>query len=160
MKRYDINIDVDYLEESRGGTYVLYSAAQAEIECLNGIVNEVNEEAGKARMILLFNHGHKGQYVDDGEMQCGACGAANYDFKKPSLSELVKRIIFGFNTEINRLKEENQRVRIMADNLLNIIGRIGDAMEDVSDIISEPLNLHEDALTEPPSPTAQTKDGK
>ncbi len=78
--------------------------AQAEIERLNGIVNEVNEEAGKARMILLFNHGHKGQYVDDGEMQCGACGAANYDFKKPSLSELVKRIIFGFNTEIDRLK--------------------------------------------------------
>jgi hypothetical protein len=72
-------------------------------------MEEINEEAGKARLVMLLNHGHEGAYLDDGEMQCGQCGFGDYDFNKPSLSELTKRIVFMLNDKIADLKATVKR---------------------------------------------------
>jgi hypothetical protein len=81
-------------------------ALEATVKEKDGIVREVEEEAQKVRLVLLLNHGHEGAYLDDGEMQCGACNFGDYDFKKPSLSELTKRIVFGLNEQIAALEAE------------------------------------------------------
>ena len=86
------------------------TALKAEVGHLDAVTNEVNEEAEKARLVLLLNHGHKAAYLDDGEMQCGDC-RGEWDYKRPPLSDLTKMVIFRMNKEIAHLK-----------GILNIVG--------------------------------------
>jgi len=82
---------------------LVISTQQQQIAALKAVTNEVNEEVGKARLVLLLNHGHKAAYLDDGEMQCGDC-RGEWDYKRPPLSNLTKMIIFRMNKEIAYLK--------------------------------------------------------
>jgi len=79
---------------------------EAELAEKDTILKEVEEEAEKVRFVLILNHGHKGQYFDDGEMQCSECGFGNYDFKAPSLSEITKRIVFSLNHQLSEKERE------------------------------------------------------
>jgi hypothetical protein len=89
----------------------LIDRQKQEIAALKADAEEIDEEAGKARLVLLLNHGHKGPYLDDGEMQCSECGMGDYDFKIPPLSELTKRIVFSLNEQIAALAAENGRLK-------------------------------------------------
>jgi len=48
------------------------------------------EQADSAyRMYVWLNHGHTGQYGDDGEMQCGECMRLGfYDYKREPLEKI------------------------------------------------------------------------
>jgi hypothetical protein len=50
---------------------------------------EKDEAEQNTRLFLALNHGHKGIYLDDGEIQCGEC-RPNWDYKKPSLLTVAK----------------------------------------------------------------------
>lgn len=46
------------------------------------------------RQHLWLSHGHKGQYGDDGEMQCGECGPLGmHDYKREPLEKVVQTAI-------------------------------------------------------------------
>lgn len=43
----------------------------------------------KYRTKLFFSHGHRGMYVDDGELQCGECMHYGfYDYKREPLTKI------------------------------------------------------------------------
>ena len=55
-------------------------------------ITERDREIEEVRHILLFNHGHKGQYLDDGELQCSECLKDNpklYDYKRERFHNLA-----------------------------------------------------------------------
>ena len=51
-------------------------------------------EIQQLRKMLWLDHGHKGQYGDDGEMQCGACAMEYgfYDWKRTPIGEIEAKI--------------------------------------------------------------------
>lgn len=53
------------------------------------------EEVLKLRSILWLNHGHKGMYGDDGEMQCGECASEYgfWDWKRTDIDEIQSKIL-------------------------------------------------------------------
>lgn len=52
------------------------------------------EENHILRRMLWLNHGHKGMYGDDGEMQCGECMSEYgfWDWKRTSIKEIESKI--------------------------------------------------------------------
>lgn len=52
------------------------------------------QEILKLRSMLWLNHGHKGMYGDDGEMQCSECMSEYgfYDWKRTSIGEIEAKI--------------------------------------------------------------------
>ena len=69
-------------------------------------IKELEEESMEVRCFLLFNHGHEGQYLDDGELQCSAC-LPNWDYKRLPLKTLVHHVIARFKA----IEEENDRLK-------------------------------------------------
>lgn len=72
----------------------LWKRAEYIVDCLNAserartwdMVAEM-----KARRFLWLSHGHRGQYGDDGEMQCGECSRyAVTDYKRAPLADVVR----------------------------------------------------------------------
>jgi len=53
-----------------------------------------NEEIRALRKLLWLNHGHTGQYGDDGEMQCAAClrEYGFWDWKRTPVDEIVTKV--------------------------------------------------------------------
>ncbi|MFZ2809436.1 MAG: hypothetical protein WAZ60_23885 [Desulfosalsimonadaceae bacterium] len=113
IQRWDLgtiaNTGQKTMYKEANGRFVKLEDHLSELAAKDDIIKEVEKEARKVRLILLLNHGHKGQYLDDGEMQCGECGVSEYDFKIPPLSELTKRILSLLQSELVRLKEEHGR---------------------------------------------------
>ena len=62
-------------------------------ECLE-VKNQLTKEILTLRRMLWLNHGHKGMYGDDGEMQCGECliEYGFYDWKRTSIDEIEAKI--------------------------------------------------------------------
>jgi len=58
--------------------------------CAERVVLAALEQADSAyRMYVWLNHGHTGQYGDDGEMQCGECMRLGfYDYKREPLEKI------------------------------------------------------------------------
>ena len=58
------------------------------------------------RQMLWLNHGHKGMYGDDGEMQCGECSHEYgfWDWKRTSIAEIQSKMM-----EANLKKYQEQR---------------------------------------------------
>jgi len=56
-----------------------------------------DEEIIALRKLLWLNHGHTGQYGDDGEMQCAQCFRefGFYDWKRTPVEEIVRKIEHG-----------------------------------------------------------------
>ena len=56
-----------------------------------------DEQIMALRELLWKNHGHTGQYGDDGEMQCSQCMSEYlfWDWKRTPVEEIVEKIIWG-----------------------------------------------------------------
>ena len=60
------------------------------------------------RSMLWLNHGHKGMYGDDGEMQCGECTMEYgfWDWKRTDISEIQSKIQAA---NLKKLAEQGER---------------------------------------------------
>ena len=61
------------------------------------------------RKMLWLNHGHKGMYGDDGEMQCSECvhKYGFYDWKRTDIHEIESKIFQAALKESSVKKEEH-----------------------------------------------------
>jgi len=65
-----------------------------ENEAVIGEIREVFKENQILRELLWLNHGHTGQYGDDGEMQCGQCAQEYgfWDWKRTPAKEIQEKM--------------------------------------------------------------------
>jgi hypothetical protein len=81
------------------GVYLISDAQKSMSELValySDTIRELLDEAKEkdaeiiaGKICLALNHGHKGIYLDDGEIQCGEC-KPNWDYKRASLLTAVK----------------------------------------------------------------------
>ncbi len=106
---YEIDV-VPELERKIAEYEEVIRVVKLDSAAVHELVDRQAEEINKTRLVLLLNHGHSGAYLDDGEMQCGDC-APNWDYGRPLLSEITKRVVFALNKDatlrakVERLKD-------------------------------------------------------
>lgn len=70
-------------------------------------LNDLEQENKLLRRLLWNNHGHRGLYGDDGEMQCSECGIDFKRMKAVSIADLW------FRRNLNWLEENGHIVRAL-----------------------------------------------
>jgi len=83
-------------------------AWQNEAELANELA-ELNEDINTLRSLLWLNHGHTGQYGDDGEMQCAQCFQEYgfWDWKRTPIKEISLKILYGnLRAAVEKPKED------------------------------------------------------
>lgn len=90
----------DYEQYLEGGRALFASEATA-----------LAKEILTLRKLLWLNHGHKGMYGDDGEMQCGECMQefGFWDWKRTPINEIESKIQIG---NLRKVEKALQRVII------------------------------------------------
>lgn len=87
----------------------------ASIDAHEQIRREVEEQTA-LREFLWLNHGHTGQYGDDGEMQCQACCAYHcIDYKREPISKVIETAIkarWDVNVQKMSVKESHPQTAI------------------------------------------------
>ena len=63
-------------------------------EVYQGDLHNMAKEIFHLRMMIWLNHGHKGMYGDDGEMQCSQCVMEYgfWDWKRTSIKEIQSKM--------------------------------------------------------------------
>jgi len=69
------------------------------------------EEIYKLRELLWRNHGHKGMYGDDGELQCSQCAVEYgfYDWRRTDIDEIVAKITDAKMRKFNSMEKKDQQ---------------------------------------------------
>ncbi len=97
---------------------------QAALSSAEARCRELEDAEHEARIVLALNHGHKGIYRDDGEIQCGACNPA-WNYKMLPLLTVVKTAMGVLAADLARLRAENEALRGIgtAKNVKEIVTR-------------------------------------
>ncbi len=69
------------------------------------------KEILKLRELLWRNHGHKGMYGDDGELQCSECihEYGFYDWRRTDIDEIVAKITEANMRKFNSMQDKINR---------------------------------------------------
>ncbi len=95
----------------------LYLNKVMECEAKEKVIAELKAEAREARIFLALNHGHRGIYLDDGEIQCGEC-KPNWDYKTPSLltvSRVAMSVLLEKLSRLTALVNDNEAAKKVAN---------------------------------------------
>lgn len=87
------------------------ASLQAALAAEQERVREMEEAEREARICLALNHGHKGIYLDDGEIQCSSC-KPNWNYKTASLLTVAKVAMGVLLTDNAALRE---RLRVVEE---------------------------------------------
>jgi len=85
---------------------ILWKDGLEHLTFMNTKIAALEAEVKDTRMVLLLGHGHKGQYLDDGEMQCSECGVSKnkYDYKRNTLPDTAGNALSVLKAEVKRMK--------------------------------------------------------
>lgn len=119
---------------------LIFNAFISKINGINGMDKLTYKSEKALRMFLWLNHGHTGQYGDDGEMQC--CQCKIWDYKRSPISALIMQAVKTLE-EVNIKKmqnNDNEKLELKIEKLLvkwGITKELGFARKLARAIINE-----------------------